>query len=197
MATKQRIEVRPVSRKEWRQWLMKNHTIKETIWLFLAKKGSGLPSLTMGEAVEEALCFGWIDSTAGKVDENYFKVSFSPRNPKSKWSKINKDRVAALIKSRKMKAPGLKVIRLAKENGQWEALDSIEKLECPPDLRKAFSKNKKARTNFEKFPPSARKAILNWIISAKQTETRTKRVNETVKLANKNIRANQWPKPTA
>jgi uncharacterized protein YdeI (YjbR/CyaY-like superfamily) len=192
MAKKIRIHVCPTSRKEWRQWLAKNHAINEGIWLVLAKKGSGLPSLTMAEAVEEALCFGWIDSTAGKVDENYFKVSFSPRNLKSNWSKINKDRVSRLVKARLMRAPGLKVIRLAKKNGQWEALNNVEKLEVPSDLRKALSKNKKAKTNFEKFPPSARKAILFWITSAKRIETREKRVAETVAQAEKNIRANQW-----
>jgi uncharacterized protein YdeI (YjbR/CyaY-like superfamily) len=107
--------VTPASRAEWRKWLEKNHASNDVIWLVFAKKESGIPTLTVADAVEEALCFGWIDSVANPVDQNYFKVRMSPRNPKSKWSKINKDRVKKLIKQGLMTEAGLDVIAKAKK----------------------------------------------------------------------------------
>lgn len=186
-------EVRPSGRKTWRAWLKKNHqSKKESIWLVLAKKASGLPSLTMVEAVEEALCFGWIDSRGGKVSDTHFKVLFAPRSPRSNWSKINKDRVKKLIDAGLMTDAGLKVINDAKKSGRWNALDEVEKLTLPPDLKKAFAKNKIAFKNFSAFPRSIVKMLLDWVQSAKREETRAKRIAEIVSKASENIRANQW-----
>ena len=187
-----RTEYYPKSRGEWRQWLLENHTQKDGIRLIIAKKGSGLPSLPVAEAVEEALCFGWIDSVANKIDDKCFKIFFSPRNPKSKWSKINKDRVKKLTKLGLLAPVGRNMIVLAKKTGTWDALNDVDQLLLPKDLKAAFSKNKKAAHFFDNFPPSAKRGILSWILDAKRSETRIKRIKETVKLAEKNIRANQY-----
>jgi len=179
------------NRKAWRKWLEKNHAAEKNVWLIIYKKESETPSVYYTEAVEEALCFGWIDSKANKRDENSYYQSFAKRSPKSNWSKINKERVAKLIEAKLMTEAGLAVIEIAKQNGTWNSLDKIEEIQIPPDLQKLFSKNKTAFKNFEAFPRSGKKAILEWISSAKKEETRQKRIEETVALATKNIRANQ------
>lgn len=185
-------EYYPKSRSEWRQWLQENHVQKDGIQLIIAKKGSGLPSLPVADAVEEALCFGWIDSVAHKLDDKRYKIFFFPRNPKSKWSKINKGRVKKLTKLGLIAPAGKKMIALAKKTGTWDALNEVDQLLLPKDLKTAFSKNKKASNFFDAFPPSTKRAILEWILNAKQPETRIKRIKETVDLAEKNIRANQY-----
>ncbi len=192
---KQLPEFYPISRNAWRSWLTKNHKTSQSIWLILCKKESGLPTLSIKEANEEALCFGWIDSVPGKVDDKRFKLLMSPRNPKSKWSKVNKERVKVLIKEKLMTPAGMEVINQAKKSGTWNALNEVERMVIPEDLKRAFAKNKKARVYFEAFPPSTKRGILEWISSAKQPETRLRRINETVSLAMKNIRANQFRKP--
>ncbi|MBX2896121.1 MAG: YdeI/OmpD-associated family protein [Cyclobacteriaceae bacterium] len=186
--------VEPKSRAGWRAWLQKNHTQQESIWLVLAKKDSGLPSLPAGDAVEEALCFGWIDSVPNKVDDKRYKILLSPRKPKSNWSSVNKKRVARLIKSGLMTEAGMKMVALAKKTGTWNALNDITKLTLPADLKSLFASNPKAASYFEAFPPSVKKGILEWIQNAKMETTRAKRINETVALAAKNIRANQYTK---
>jgi uncharacterized protein YdeI (YjbR/CyaY-like superfamily) len=185
-------EYHPKSRSEWRQWLQENHTEKDGIRLIIAKKGSGLPSLSVADAVEEALCFGWIDSVANKINDKCFKIFFSPRNPKSKWSKINKDRVKKLAKLGLIAPAGKEMITWAKKTGTWNALNEVDQLLLPKDLKAAFSKNKKAALFFDVFPPSAKRGILSWILDAKRPETKIKRIKETVELAEKNIRANQY-----
>ena len=187
-----RNEYYPKSRSEWRQWLLVNHAQKDGVRLIIAKKGSGLPSLPVADAVEEALCFGWIDSVANKIDDKRFTIFFSPRNPKSKWSKINKDRVKKLTKLGLLAASGKKMIILAKKTGTWDALNEVDQLLLPKDLKVAFLKNKKAARFFDAFPPSAKRGILTWILDAKRPETKLKRIKETVELAEKNIRANQY-----
>jgi uncharacterized protein YdeI (YjbR/CyaY-like superfamily) len=182
----------PKSRSEWRQWLQKNHTQPDGVWLVLAKKESGLKLLSVAEAVEEALCFGWIDSVANKIDVNFFKLFISPRNSKSKWSRINKGRVKKLAKLGLLTPAGKKMIALAKKTGTWEALNEVDQLILPKDLKTALSKSKLASKFFDAFPPSTRRGILEWILNAKQPETRSKRIKETVDLAKKNIRANQY-----
>lgn len=160
------------------------------MWFVSYKKTTGKPRVEYEEAVEEGLCFGWIDSKASSLDEERTMMMFTPRNPESGWSKTNKDRVTRLIKEKRMAPAGLHAIDVAKKNGSWTALDAIEALEIPPDLAKAFAKNKKARRNYEAFAPSSKKMILAWIASAKRPETREKRVTETVRLAAQNLRAN-------
>lgn len=180
------------NRAEWRDWLAKNHTQKESIWLAVAKKGH--IGVSVPDAVEEALCFGWIDSTANKLDEKRYKLLLAPRKRNSVWSKINKARVAKLIKAKLMQPAGLAMIKLAKKTGTWESLDDVDSLVYPEDLVKAFDKNKKSQSFFDAFPPSTKKQILYWIKSAKTSETRKKRIKETVTKAARNIRANQYVK---
>lgn len=151
-----------------------------------------MPSLTYDEAVEEALCFGWIDSKPNTIDEQSYKQLFSPRNPKSVWSKLNKTRIEKLIADGLMAEAGLQKIEIAKQNGTWTALDAVEALTIPEDLDDALVNNPKAKQYFDAFPPSAKKAILWWIESAKRPETRLERINRTVADAAQNIRANQY-----
>lgn len=184
--------VHPKSRAEWRKWLEENHTRNEGVWLIMYKKGTGKPRVDYAEAVEEALCFGWIDSKGNKLDDERSMLWMAPRKPKTGWSKLNKERIEKLIKSGLMTSAGLAKINAAKKDGTWNALDAIEALEIPPDLAKAFSKNKTAREYFDAFPRSVKRGILEWIASAKKPETRANRIEETVTKAEKNIRANQW-----
>jgi len=184
--------VHPQSRAEWRKWLEKNHTRMEGVWLVMYKKATGKPRVDYAEAVEEALCFGWIDSKGNKLDDERSLLWMAPRKKGTGWSKLNKDRTEKLIAAGLMHPAGLAKVEAAKQDGSWNALDAVEALEIPSDLAKAFSKNKTAWGYFEAFPRSAKRAILEWISSAKKPETRAKRIEETVTLAEKNIRANQW-----
>jgi uncharacterized protein YdeI (YjbR/CyaY-like superfamily) len=130
-----------------------------------------------------------VDSKAAKLDEERSMLTFTPRNPKSPWSKSNKDRVARLTKEGRMAKAGLESVATAKANGAWTALDSVEALEVPHDLAQALAANREASANFVAFPPSSKKSILWWVESAKRPETREKRIRETVDLAAQNIRA--------
>jgi uncharacterized protein YdeI (YjbR/CyaY-like superfamily) len=177
------------TRQEWRAWLARNHASSGTIWLVMYKKNSGKPHLPYNDAVEEGLCYGWVDSRTGAVDVERTRLLFSPRKPGSGWSKTNKDRVAKLLETGLMQPPGLATIERAKADGSWSALDAIEALEIPSDLQAALRKNKPAAKNFEAFNRSAKKIILMWIHTAKRPETRQKRIEETVRLAADNIKA--------
>lgn len=183
--------VEMTTRAQWRAWLKKNHTRTTGIWLIYWKKTHTEKHMGYDAIVEEVLCFGWIDSTARPLDADRSMLHVCPRKPKSVWSKVNKARVEKLIATKRMTAPGQKVIDAAKVNGSWTALDAVEALEMPPDLVKALAKNKTAKKHFEAFPPSARKFILYHIGSAKTEVTRTKRINQVVALAEQNIRMNQ------
>ena len=182
----------PKSRAEWRKWLEKNHTRTEGVWLISYKKVTGKPRVDYEESVEEALCFGWVDSKGNKLDDERSMLWFAPRKKGSGWARTNKERVEKLIKAGLMASAGLAKVEAAKKDGSWNALDAVEALEIPPDLAKAFSKNKTARDFFEAFPRSVKRAILEWISNAKKPETRAARILETVTKAEKNIRANQW-----
>jgi len=176
----------------WRNWLQKNHRSEKSVWLIIYKKECKKPSVYYNEAVDEALCFGWIDSKPNKRDEESYYQFFAKRNPKSNWSKVNKAKVEKLIKEKKMARAGLEAIETAKQNGTWHALDEVDNSIVPADLTKALLKNKTAMKNFESFPKSSKKIILEWINNAKKEETRLKRIEETVSLAAKNIRANHY-----
>ncbi len=179
-------------RATWRSWLQKNHTTAKGVWLVYFKKGSGKPRVSYGDAVEEALCFGWVDSRPQAIDEKSYKQLFSPRKKKSEWSKLNKKRVEKLILDGRMHPAGLAKIEQAKQDGSWNYLDAVEDLVMPSDFEKALLKNKKAKQNFEAFSPSSKKIILGWIHRAKQPATRLNRISETVKLAAQNIKANHY-----
>ena len=180
------------NRKAWRSWLQKNAASEKSVWLIIHKKDAATKTINYVEAVEEALCFGWIDSKANKRDEESYYQFFAKRNPLSNWSKINKYRVEKLIKNGSMTPAGIALIKQAKQNGRWSALDSVESLELPIDLQTALSNNSEAAYHFEAFPRSVKKVILEWIQNARTKETRDKRIAETVTLASSNIRANQY-----
>ncbi|AYA38476.1 hypothetical protein D3Y59_16315 [Hymenobacter oligotrophus] len=176
-------EVYAANRQEWRQWLTQNHAAAAGVWLVYYKKASGRPSISWAEAVEEALCFGWIDSKANTIDEHRYKQVFTPRKPRSVWSKINKQYIERLIADGLMHPAGLRAIEVAKQNGSWTAIDSAENLEVPTDLAEALAANQAARRNFDTFSPSNRKQLLQWLLSAKRPETRARRVAEAVQMA--------------
>jgi uncharacterized protein YdeI (YjbR/CyaY-like superfamily) len=177
----------PKTRKAWRQWLQKNHASSPGIWLIYYKKESGKRRFDYGEAVEEALCFGWIDSLPRKLDEQRAMLKFTPRKSKSVWSQLNKTRIDRLIKEGLMTAAGLAKIEKAKKNGSWDTLTSsdshIRNNSLPPELLNALSKSKKALNNFKAFPPGYRKQFLVWIDSAKLPETKKARITQTILMA--------------
>ncbi len=184
--------IHPTSRAEWREWLQQHHSQAEGIWLISYKKASGKPRLEYEDAVEEALCFGWIDSKPNKLDEERSMVWFAPRKPGTGWSRHNKERVARLIASGQMTPAGMEKIEAAQQDGSWEALDAVEALEIPVDLQEALAAYPTARAFFNDFPRSVKRAILEWISNAKRPETRQKRIEATARLAAEKKRANQW-----
>jgi len=177
-------------RQERRQWLIDNHDKSLGIIFVFYKKKTGHPTLTYGEAVEEGLCFGWIDSLPCKIDEERHGLKFSPRKTRSVWSKPNKDRIERLMATGQLTPVGLAKIEAAKLNGSWDALTDSDNLVVPPDLETGLLANPVAHENFYNFSPGSRKIILYWITSAKRPETRQKRVEETVRLAALGKRAN-------
>lgn len=180
------------TRKAWRNWLDKNHDKEYAVWLIIFHKTSETPSVYYPEAVEEALCYGWIDSAPRKRDSESQYLYFSRRKPKSKWSKANRDRVELLTAQGLIMPAGQALIDLAKRTGTWEALVHVEAGVIPDDLGKAFSRNKKALKNFEAFSPSAKRILLEWLASARRPETRAARIKEIVSKAAENKKANEY-----
>ena len=166
------------SRRQWRQWLQKNHVKKQCIWLIMYKKDAGVPTLSWTEAVEEALCFGWIDSTRRPLDNEKFIQYYCKRKPKSVWSKINKDKVKQLIEQGLMTEAGLKSIQIAKKNGSWAALNDVESLKIPADLESKFKSQPGSKARFLSLSRSVKKAMLFRLMHAKRPETRIKRLDE-------------------
>jgi uncharacterized protein YdeI (YjbR/CyaY-like superfamily) len=179
--------VHPKTRSAWRQWLQDNHSSSLGIWLIYHKKQSGRRAFSYGEAVEEALCFGWIDSAPRKLDDKRAMLKFTPRKPLSAWSKLNKQRIKKLVKDGMMTDAGLSKIKRARKDGSWHKLTSadshIDNDSLPGELLKAFAKNKKALKNFRSFAPGYRKRFLFWISSAKRPETKEARIEQTVRMA--------------
>ncbi|MBO9657737.1 MAG: YdeI/OmpD-associated family protein [Chitinophagaceae bacterium] len=179
MVTAKEAEIfHPASAKEWRQWLKKNHRVKQSVWLIYYKKQANQPTVTYSEAVDEALCFGWIDSTRVSIGNDQFKQFFCKRKPNSVWSKINKAKVEQLIGEKKMMPAGLESIEIAKANGSWSILDEVEELQVPADLIKAFRKHAGAKAYFNSLGRSVKKMMLQWLVLAKRPETREKRIEE-------------------
>jgi uncharacterized protein YdeI (YjbR/CyaY-like superfamily) len=183
------------SRTEWASWLSKHHQRSPGIWLARWKKGSGHPVVPYDDVVEEAIRFGWVDSRPRSLDEQQSLLLVTPRKPTSNWSRINKQRAEALIESGRMAPSGLVAVEAAKANGAWDALNQVEDLTEPLDLVAALDANPTARTHWDAFPRSTRRAILEWIGSAKSANTRLKRIDRTVSDAAVDIRANQWRQP--
>lgn len=182
------------TRQDLRVWLADNYAQTEGVWLINYKKATGKPRLSYDEIVEEAICFGWVDSKPNKLDDERSMLWLAPRKEGSWWSKLNKERVEKLTKAGLMTASGLEKISVAKKDGSWTALDAVERLEIPGDLDAALAEFTDAKTYFEGFPPSVKRGILEWIAKAKRPATRQKRITETAQLAQDNIRANQWRK---
>ncbi len=182
------------SQEAWRSWLEENHKGQKGVWLIIFRKEGDTPSVQYPEAVEEALCFAWIDSKPNKRDEKSYYQYFSPRKPKSNWSRVNKEKVARLIQEGRMQAAGMAMVDLAQKTGTWDALEDVENLVIPEDLGETLDRYPQARANFEAFPRSVKRSILEWILLAKRAETRKKRIEETAEKAQKNERANQYRK---
>lgn len=180
-------------RATWRAWLEANHATASGAWLVTWRKSQG-PVLDYGEAVEEALCFGWVDSTGGRLDDRRTKLYFAPRKTRSVWSASNKERVERLIAAGLMRPAGLAAIERAKANGAWVALDEVEQGIVPADLAAALDAHPPAAELFAAFPWSARRALLIWVADAKRPETRAARVLETAVRAARNERANERPR---
>jgi len=187
----EQVEVR--SREALRQWLTANHERPDSIWLVTWKKHTDW-HVPWDAVVEEALCFGWIDSQPRKLDDDRSMIRLSPRKPGSGWSGVNKARIERLLAAGLMAPSGLAKIERAKLDGSWTALDSASDLSVPADLQQALAQYPDAAKNFAAFPPSSRRSILEWIAQAKRSETRTARVNETAEMAQLGQRANQWSK---
>ena len=179
-------------RRAWREWLEQHHAGSSGVWLIYYKKESGKPRVPYDEAVEEALCFGWVDSRPNVLDDERYMQLFSPRKPGSPWSRLNKRRVERLIAQGLMAPAGMAAIEAAKRDGSWDVYDAIEDLTVPDDLRAALAANDEARAYFDAFSPTSKKNILWWIASARRPETRAKRIEETVRLAAQNIKANHY-----
>jgi len=184
-----RVEVESVA--QLRQWLKRHHVGRESIWLVIWKKPDPR-NIPYDAIVEEALCFGYVDSLPRKLDDTRSMLLLAPRKLKSSWSKLNKQRVEKLMAEGRMEPAGLAVVEAAKKSGTWDKLNDVEELSIPDDLAAALKKNKQAAQNFEAFPRSVKRAILEWILNAKKPETRAARIAETVAKAETNIRANQW-----
>ncbi len=172
------------TRAAWRGWLAKNHDRSKGLWIVYYKKASGKRSVTYEEALQEALCFGWIDSTVGRIDGERYKQRYTPRNPKSVWSSGNKARVAKLIAEGRMAPPGRAKVEAAKRDGSWDSLNEIDRIgrgaEPPSDLLEALSAEPRAKALFDARPPSERKLWAYWVLSAKKPGTRARRIAATV-----------------
>ena len=178
------------TREEWRAWLAQHHEDSGGAWLVSWKKATGRPFVPYPETVDEALCFGWVDSRPNRLNEERAMRLFTPRNPKSPWSRINKEKVARLTEQGLMAPAGNRLVEAAKANGAWTVYDEVEALVIPPDLAAALAESEAARAFFERFPDSSKKNILWWIKTARKPETRAARVSKTVELAAENRMAN-------
>ncbi len=170
------VETRP----QWRSWLEHNHTSTRGVWLCSWRTGTGRPRCPYPEVVEEAICFGWIDSTATLLDDHRGLQLITPRKANSSWSRLNRQRAADMEGRGLMTDAGRAAIDAAKANGWWTISDQVEDLEEPADLTTALDRNAQARANWDNFPPSARKQMLWWIISANRDTTRANRITRVV-----------------
>lgn len=184
--------VQPASLLEWRAWLEANHGRRDGVWLILPKKGSGLGGIVLSDAVDEALCFGWVDSLPRKLDDWRSMLLVSPRKAGSNWSAVNKAKIERLVAEGRMAPAGLAKVEAARSDGSWNALDRVEALEVPEDLAAAFAELPPSADNWASFPRSAKRGILEWILNARTSETRAKRIAQTARLAAEGKRANQW-----
>ena len=182
----------PENKEEWRLWLKKNHNTQQSVWVVFYNKSSSKPTISWTDAVDEALCFGWIDSKKVSIDSEKSHQFFSKRKAKSTWSKINKDKIERLIASKQMTKAGLEIIETARQNGSWTILDEVEQLIVPDDLENEFKKHKDSKDFFLGLSKSVKKAILQWVVLARQQETRQKRIMEIAELASQKMKPKQF-----
>lgn len=183
----------PANRAEWREWLLEHHGREESVWVLYHKKATGIPRVSWKDAVEEALCFGWIDGRAKPIDDARYMQHFCRRKPGSTWSKINKESVARLTAQGLMTPAGLAAIETARQNGSWNVLDEVEEGIMPADLQTALAAAPMATGYFDGLSRSDRRNLLQWLVLAKRIETRQKRIAEIVD----SCAAGRKPKPIA
>lgn len=177
------------SRSEWREWLRQNHDKEKEVWILAYKKSTGKTTLDYKDALDEALCFGWIDSRLRRIDDEKHMWRFAPRKRGSIWSEINRRNAERLIRERRMTAAGMEKVREAKRNGRWnEAYSSRRKPRMPRDLRRALEKDAKAWENFSAFTKSCKTVYIYWVTTAKRPETRSRRIKEVVRRAARNLK---------
>ena len=192
MDPKRTEQVHAETAAEWRAWLDRHHDRETGVWLVSWKSPTGRPRMAYEESVEEALAFGWVDSKANTLDDERSMLWFAPRRSGSGWSRPNKERVERLERDGRMTDAGRRVIERAKADGSWTLLDDVENLVVPDDLAAAFDAHPGSRAQWEAFPRSAKRGILEWIVQAKTAPTRDRRVTETAEAAARGERANQW-----
>lgn len=182
----------PKNRQEWREWLLQNQEKMQSVWLIYFKKRSAITSISYNDAVDEAICFGWIDSKAKPIDEERYMQFFSRRKPKSVWSRVNKEKVERLIAGGLMTDAGFSVIDRAKQNGSWTVLDEAEALVIPEDLEEELQERPEAKVYFLSLSRSDKRNMLQWLVLAKRAETRQKRIMEIVTLAGQKEKPKQF-----
>lgn len=182
----------PENNAEWRRWLEENHRKEQAVWVVFYTKSSGKPSMTWSEAVDEALCFGWIDSKVISMGDGKLHQFFSKRKAKSTWSKINKEKIERLVREGLMTKAGHECIELAKQNGSWTILDEVEELVVPKDFEDALGQYEEATEYFLGLSKSVKKMMLYWLVSAKRPETRQKRIDELVEHASRKTKPKQF-----
>lgn len=182
----------PENPQQWHDWLRENHTRENGIWVLQYNKKSAKPTISWSHAVDEAICFGWIDSLKKKLNEESSIQYFGKRKPKSTWSKINKQKIERLTAENRMSQAGLDIIQIAKENGSWEILDNVEELLVPDDLEEELSNHENATEFFHSLSRSAKKMMLQWVVLAKRPETRQKRILEIAEAAEKKLKPKQF-----
>jgi len=176
-------ELYAVSRGEWRVWLEKNHDVESEVWLIYYKRHTGKPRIPYDDAVEEALCFGWIDSIVKRIDDERFAQKFTPRKDGSRWSEANKKRVEKMVREARMTEAGLAKVRKAKASGEWfKSRVRKKEVKVPSFMKDALAANKKALENFNKLAPSYKRNFVGWVSSARREETREKRMVEAIRL---------------
>ena len=181
----------PENQDEWRAWLKENHLAEDFVWLIFYKKSSPNYNLSWSDAVDQALCFGWIDSTKKSIDDEKYMQYFCKRKPKSNWSKVNKEKIKRLVEQGLMEEAGSRSIEVAKTNGSWSFLDAIEALEVPDDLTAELAKHPGAGDYFAGLSKSAKKMLLYWVASAKRPVTRQKRVVDVATCASQGLMPKQ------
>ena len=189
MALVDRAQIHLERREDWRAWLAEHHASSEGVWLVSWKRATGRPAVGYDESVEEALCFGWIDSLARTLDDERSMQLFTPRKPGGRWSQSNKERVARLEAEGLIEPPGAAVIEAARADGSWNAYDDVDDMVVPEDLAAALAARPGATEHWERFPPSSKRAILQWVFEAKRPQTRAARIEEAAGAAAEGRRA--------